>query len=450
MALFRKKDKKKIPEKKMIEDIGKQGTSWDMLGKGAFNPDDIGIDTYKYMIRTDAEIKAAYSLIKLSLLSRKWKVSSLESSQDIVEYIKYNFEHVESRLSGSLAKILTAILYGFSTTEIVWVLIETGKYKGKIGLKKLKSLDPETIIFDVDDKGNLKKVIQNVDSFGLEKGVNLPLEKLIIYTENKEFGNFYGNSRLRSIYKNWFIKETLLKFWNIALERWGQPIVIGTVPTPEDLDKMVKILDNLQNKSAIAKTEGWEVAALETGIGRSAGGDYKSAISYHNGQILKGMLVPSLLIDGGEGSSSGALGQTHFDIFTLMIQNLENDICGIVERYLIRPLVEYNFGTQTSYPEFRFEPLTKQELFNLARTFAILVKNGVIGADEQFMRDMMSLPHRDAAEAGPSTIAESKSKKKVPIPPPQTQIREIKDGGSQQVKTPKNVAAGLTKKEPRG
>jgi len=448
MAFFNFKKKKSVPVKKMIEDIGRQGTNWDLLGKGAFNPDDIGIDTYKYMIRTDAEIKAAFSLIKLSLLSRKWKVTSVEASQPIVEFIKYNFEHVESRLTGSIAKILTAILYGFSTTEIVWVLIDSGKHKGKIGLKKLKSLDPETIIFDVDEKGNLKKVLQKADTFGLDKGIALPIEKLIIYTENKEFGNFYGNSRLRSIYKNWFIKETLLKFWNIALERWGQPVVIGTVPTQEDLDKMVAILDNLQNKSAIAKTEGWEIAALETGIGRSSGGDYKNAINYHNGQILKGMLVPSLLIDGGEAAGSNALGQTHFDIFTLMIQNLENDICGIVERYLIRPLVEYNFGNQDTFPEFRFEPLTKQELFNLARTFALLVKNGVIGADEQFMRDMMSLPHRDAAEAGPSTIAEIKPKTKVPVPPAQTQIREIK--GSQQIKTPKSVAAGLTKKEPRG
>jgi len=452
MAFWNKnKKKKQIPVKKMIEDIGKQGQNWDLLGKGTYNPDDIGIETYKYMFKTDAEIKVGYSLIKLALLSRKWKVTSIESSQKIIEFIKYNFEHVENRLTGSIAKILTAIVYGFSVTEIVWILIGSGNYKGKIGLKKLKSLDPETIDFKVDNKGNLKSVKQKMDILSIDEGEDLPLEKLIIYSENKEFGNFYGNSRLRAVYKNWFIKETLLKFWNIALERWGQPIVIGTVPTTDDLDKMVKILQNLQNKSSIAKTEGWDIAALETGVGRSSGGDYKEAIEYHNEQILKGMLVPALLINSGAGGGSYALGQTHFDIFTLMIQNLENDICGIVEQYLIKPLVEYNFGNQKSYPEFRFEPLTKQELFNLARTFALLVKNGVIGADEQFMRDMMSLPHRDAAEAGPSTISDTKPKTKVPIPPAQTQIRKIKDGeGSQQVKTPKSVAEGLTKKEPRG
>lgn len=454
MSIFNFKKKNievpKPPVGKMISDVGKQMQNWSMLGKGTFNPDDIGLSTYKYMFHTDAEIKAAFSLIKLATLSRKWKVTSLEASQDTVEFIKYNFEHVESRLTGAMSKILSAIIYGFSVTEIIWTLYDVGQYKGKIGLKRLKSLDPLTISFELDDKGNLIGVTQNMSDTDEMKGIKLPKEKLIIYTEDKEFGNFYGNSRLRSVYKNWFIKETLLKFWNIALERWGQPIIIGTVPTTDDLEKMVAILNNLQDKSSIAKTEGWEIGALETGIGRSSGGDYENAINYHNSQILKGMLVPSLLIDSG-GSGSAALGQTHFDIFTLMVNNLENDICGIIENYLIKPLVEYNFGEQKSYPEFQFEPLTKQELYNLARTFAILVKNGVIGADEQFMRDMMSLPHRDAAEAGPSTIKDSKPKTKVPIPPAQTQIRKIEAGkGSQQVKTPKLVADGLTKKEPRG
>jgi len=454
MAFFNFKKKvevKKPPVGKMTADIGKQMQNWNMLGHGTYNPDDIGLDTYKYMASTDSEIKAAFSLIKLATLSRKWKVTSLESSQDIVEFIKYNFEHVESRLSGSLAKILSAIIYGFSVTEIIWTLYPEGQYKGKIGLKRLKSLDPMTVSFDMDVKGNLKGVTQKLSDTDDNKGTPLPKEKLIIYTEDKEFGNFYGRSRLRAVYKNWFIKETLLKFWNVALERWGQPIVVGTVPTTDDLDKMVDILNNLQDKSSIAKTEGWDIAALETGIGRSSGGDYSDAIKYHNAQILKGMLVPALLIDSGQGAGSYALGQTHFDIFTLMVKNLENDICGIIENYLIRPLVEYNFGEQKSYPEFQFEPLTKQELFNLARTFALLVKNGVIGADEQFMRDMMSLPHRDAAEAGPSTLAGSKPKEKVPIPPATTQIKKISETkGSQQIKTPKSTAEGLTKREPRG
>ena len=452
---FKKKKTDKEPSLKMLtSDVGRQGANLDALAQGKFNPDDIGIATYKHMFHTDAQIKAAFSLIRLALLSRRWKVTSLEASTEVVDYIKYNFEHVDSRINGVVSNILTSVLYGFSVSEIVWNLIDEGKYKGKIGLDKIKTLDPESITFDVDIKGNLKRVLQARATMSFEKPIILPLAKLIIHTENKEFGNYYGNSRLRSIYKNWFIKENLLKFWNIALERWGQPLVIGTVPTKDDLTLMKSILDNLQNKSSIAKTEGWDIAALETGIGRSSGGDYSDAIKYHNAQMLKGMLVPQLMIDAGQGGGSFALGQTQFDIFTIMIQNLENDIAGIVENFLIKPLVTMNFGDQKSFPEFQYEPLTKQELFNLARTFALLVKNGVVGADEQFMRDMMSLPHRDAAEAGPSTISDTKSKTKVPVPPPETQVQIRKDGdktkGSQQIKTPKAVAKGLTRPEPRG
>jgi phage gp29-like protein len=441
-----KNEKVDVDPKEMSKEVGRHiSIMWDNLAKGVYNPDDIGIDTYKYMFRTDSQIKAAYSLITLAVLSRKWKVSALDKKEEVVNFIKYNFEHVDGRISGALSQILSAIIYGFSVTEIVWKLIDDKEYRGKIGLKKLKTLDPETIEFKVDELGNLEGVVQN---FGDNETVELPLQKTIIYSENKEFGNYYGNSRLRSIYKNWFIKETLTKFWNIALERWGQPIIVGTVPSTDDLDKMINILNNLQNKSAIAKTEGWELGALETGIGRSSGGDYNVAIDYHNREITKGMLVPGLMIESTKGGSY-ALGQTQFDVFMLMIHNIENDLCGMIENYLIRPLVEYNFGEQESYPEFRFEPITKQDLFNMARTFAILVKNGVISPDEQWMRDMMSLPRQDISEAGPNTVKESKTKQKSDLPPAQTQVRIVKDG-SQQVKTPKLVADGLTKKEPRG
>ncbi len=433
----RKQPQADIPINKMVTEAGKQFTDWAELGKGLFNPDDIGIDTYKYMIKTDAQIKAGYSLIKLATLSRKWKVTSLTSGQEKIDFINFNFEQMEGRLMGSISKLLTAILYGFSTTEIVWKIYEEGKYKGKIGIKKLKDLDPSTITFKTDDFGNLTEVLQMTGDMTEDEAIHLPLEKLIIYTEDKQFGNMYGNSRLRSIYKNWFIKETLIRFWNIALERWGQPLIIGTVPTTADLDRMISILDNLQNKSSIAKTEGWEVAALETGIGRSSGGDYKNSIEYHNSQILRGMLVPSLLVGSGESSGSNALGQTHFDIFALMIQNLEKDINGIIEKFLIQPLIKFNFGPQDTYPNFQFEPLTKQDLFNLARTFSLLVKNGVINPEEQFIRDMMSLPHMDEAVAGTATTSSGKNKKVVVKP-------------SQQIKTPKMVADGLTKKEPRG
>ena len=72
--------------------------------------------------------------------------------------------------------------------EVVYKLIDEGKYKGKIGIKKLKDLDPETITFNVSKYGDIEKIIQSKGDES-DKGIIIPLDRAIVYTLDKEFGN---------------------------------------------------------------------------------------------------------------------------------------------------------------------------------------------------------------------------------------------------------------------
>uniref|UniRef100_A0A6M3L642 Portal protein n=1 Tax=viral metagenome TaxID=1070528 RepID=A0A6M3L642_9ZZZZ len=444
-----------VREKPNVREYGVQGnltTNWNkFFGLGdVLNPDEIGIQTYKEMMK-DAEVRVGFNFIRNSILSRKWKLSYPEKTNNkeagkILEFIRFSFGDIDenAQFEKSLGKLLYAIPYGFSVIEIVWKIIKGGKFSGKVGIKKLKDLDPEHIFFETNKYGDIEKIIQKT---GDDKDITIPLEKAIVYTLDKEFGNHYGTSRLRSVHKNWFVKKVVIKFWNIALERFGMPILVGTVPSKNDLDKMLTLLDNVQTRSSIAKTEGWEIEALETGIGKSAGGDYKDALEYHNSQILRGMLVPPLLISGKGGGGSYALSNTQFGLFQTMLKGLEIDISNIVEEKIIKPLVIFNYGTQDVYPQFVFEPMTKEDLLNLSKVFALLVKNGVVGNDEQWMRDMMGVPHRDVAEVTRDTIKD-KTKDKgegatKPIPAQRIeQTRIDKTKGTQQVKTGKTPTTG--------
>lgn len=427
IKLFSKFQRKveEIDKSKLTKEIALAGNSIDW-GRmvGSYNPDDIGIATYKEMMK-DSTVKAAYSLIKYAILSRGWKISYTNTKGDlkILENVSYILDNMDGRLEGALSGIVSALTYGFSVSEIVWKIIESGKFAGKLGVKKIKSLDPENIEFICDEFGNLQKVVQNFD---LSRVVEIPVEKTIIYVNEKEFGNYYGVSRLRTVYKNWFIKKAVTTYWNIALERFGCPMLIGTVPNSQDLEKMTAILDNIQMKSSIAKTAGWEITALETGVGRSSGGDFKGAMEYHDEQIFKGLLVPSLLVDQPK-SGSYALATTQFGVFQLMLNNLENDLSTLLEEYLIKPIVTYNFGEQEVFPQFNFMPLTKDDLLNLSKVFALLVKNGIVGTDEGWMRDMMGIPHRDVAEITRDKI-DPKQKESVP-PPTKSQQVKVPDVG---------------------
>ena len=419
------------------KEVALQTINWDNLSQESYNPDAVGVSTYKNMMK-DAEVKAAFSLIKFSTLSRNWKVvysEKAKDSEEIVKFLRYCFDHMDGRLNGSLSNFLYAIPYGFAVSEIVYKIIKEGEFSGKVGIRKIKGLDPETIAFKTDKYGNLKNVYQEPQEIGSEK-IDLPLDRLIVYTNEKEFGNYYGNSRLRSVYKNWFIKDAVTKFWNIALERFGMPMLIGRVPSPKDLEEMRTTLMNAQAKSSLATVEGWEISTLETGIGRSSGGDYKSCLDYHNGQICKGMLIPESLVGGAAGGSF-AKAKVGFDLFVLMLKSLETDLCSIVEQYLIKPLLVYNFGELDEYPQFVFEPLTKAEFLELAKVFSLLVRNGVVGADESWIRDMLRVPKRSETSVSSDTRNVDSGEEEGKNPPPETKIIKTEEGGKV-IESPKN------------
>jgi len=438
MPIFKPRKKKVLYTigKVKTTEVGLQTVNWNNLGIGTYNPDEVGIDVYKNMMK-DAEVRAAFNLIKFSTLSREWKIiypEEAKQSEEIVKYLCYAFEHMDGRLDGGLSNLLSALPFGFAVSEIVLKKFVDGPFSGKVGVKKMKGLDPATITFITDKYGNLKKVMQNTGEFGTQP-IKLPLERLIIYTNEKEFGNYYGTSRLRAIYKNWFIKDVITKFWNISLERFGMPMLIGKVPSSKDLTEMRNVLENAQARSSLAVVDGWEVSALETGIGRSAGGDYKSCLDYHNSQILKGLLVPGTLI-GAETGGSFARAKVSFQIFQLMLKSLETDIGGIVEKYLIEPLIKYNYGELDKYPQFVFEPLTRAEFLELAKVFALLVRNGVVGSDETWMRDMMRVPKRSEAVISRDTREVKTGEEPTKIPPPETRIIKTDKGGP--IVSPKN------------
>ena len=80
VTVSRKKDKPRFGES------GRQGSdsiaNWDkFFGLSNANPDDVGIGTYKEMLK-DAEVKTGYNIIRHSILSRNWKVSFPEKGKD--------------------------------------------------------------------------------------------------------------------------------------------------------------------------------------------------------------------------------------------------------------------------------------------------------------------------------------------------------------------------------
>ena len=170
-----------------------------------YNPDELvgkkGLAIYRKMA-VDEQIKAAIYTKIFAVLSSGWEIQApeipeeeKEAGDELVEFVKWNFEEMEGHFDSKLQEMLTALIYGYAVGEKVFYLIDFGKFAGKIGQKDIKFRRPESIDFEADEYGNL------LENGVVQTGKMLPRDKFLIYSYRKQFSNYYGQSDLREAYR---------------------------------------------------------------------------------------------------------------------------------------------------------------------------------------------------------------------------------------------------------
>lgn len=344
-----------------------------------FNPSDFTFEVYDKMLK-DGQVKAGLDMIKLSATSRGFTVTGDDpETRKYADFINQNFEMLQGNLEDTIAEMLSALEYGFSCTEKVF------EYKdGKIMLKKLKVLDPHTISVKTNKFGDIEYVIQRIGS----KEIKIPRNKIIWYAYDKRFGNLYGNSILRNVYKHWYIKDKMYRFANIAYERYGTPLLIGKVQDARDVNKMTKLLEKINAMTGLAISGGDDIKAIQ-----GSNADFIGYIEHHDRKIMEAMLVPPMLLGLSRGQSgSYALTGNQFDIFMIRLEALQRDLKSLIEEEIIRPLIDLNFPNVKAYPAFNFKPLANEDIEKMARVFNMMIQAQVIAPTEEWIREELGFP----------------------------------------------------------
>lgn len=330
-----------------------------------YNPDDLvgkkGLKVYN-TVRKDAQVKAALSIKKLAVLSSGWEIFS--GDETIRNFINDNFLYLDNcNFDKCLFEILTAVDFGFSVTERVLKFIEEGEWKGYFGLKYLKTRNPEYIDFEFDQYGNLfpDGIKQN--------NINLPTGRFIIYSYRKEFSNHYGKSDLREIYRDFFIKDQLLHYMAMSMERFGEPIFKFTPQrtlTRSQKDALFTVVERIKSRTTLILPPGVELELLQ-GDPRGAR-TFLQAIELCDKQIRVGLLLPGLMGLSAENvAGSFARAEKEFDVFIWIVSQIRKELEDLINEQLIQPLTDVNYiVTKDEYPKFRFKDIVNEEkLFEL-------------------------------------------------------------------------------------
>ena len=385
--------------------------SWWSANARIYNPQDdlIGrksMDLYDQM-RRDAQVKAAMALKKGAALSTGWEVvPATDKKKDKVpaEFVEWTLKHLDP-LYGSfddcLREILTALDYGFSVTEIVLKYLEEGPYKGKYGLRTLKTRRPHDFSFDVDAFDNLK-------ADGLKQnwmGEPLPLDKFLLYVYQREFGNWKGLSDLRSAYAPWWMKDNVWRWVGIYAERFAIPIPVGKFPPghpfPQEIADFRQMLSNIQANTSFTFPNSFELL-LQEASGRGID-IFKWLIEESNMEITRSILVPNRLgVSSEPTTGSYSQARKHFDVFMLVVDDLRRDLAeDVIQVQLVNRLVDWNYTVEDP-PKFKWLPFTSEEEAALFTLWLQAVTGKVVKPtfeDESHIRSVTGFPEREETEA---------------------------------------------------
>jgi len=389
-------------------ELGATGTSVfsGLLYEEDYNSDLHGekaIKTYDRMRRSDGQVKAGLLACKLPLMVARWDVApaSKESIDvEIAETVKNDlFDGMSITWDDFLRQALIMLDFGHMPFEKVWELRE-----GRYTWRKLAPRLPQSIVeWHVTDAGGLDFIRQQATIGNRFEQIDIPAEKLLVFTHEKEGSNFRGISLLRAAYKHWYYKNNLYAIDGMAAERHGIGLASFTYPdsaTQAQKDAIKEIGERLHSHERAYEAHpasiGFELKGVSGQLHNILG-----SIDHHDLQIVRSILAQFMNL--GSKSGSYALSQDQSQFFLMALQAVGKNVCNTINRYAIREMVDYNWNVNR-YPHLTVSGLDSPDVLGYASAIAQLITSGAITADlevENELRRMVKLPLKSADSETP-------------------------------------------------
>jgi len=390
-------------------ELGSTGTSFfsGILTGEEYNTDlqgSKGRDIYEKMRKSDAQVKATLLACELPLRAAIWRMEPASDDPgdvEIAEFVENNLmEGMTITFDSFLKHVLLMLPFGYSIFERVYALED-----GRIKWRKLAPRLPKTLYkWNINKQdGGLDGIEQFVFKNDKYEFVDIPADRLVIFTNDKEGSNFEGTSLLRAAYKHWYYKSNLERIDAIAAERHALGVPTLEIPdtaTTEDIAKADKILQRLHahEKSYMRHKAGWsfDIKGLSGSIK-----EIMPSIEYHDRMIGHSILA-SFLTLGSRDVGSYALSRDQSSFFLMALNAIGKNVCDTMNRYAIQPLVDYNWNVE-SYPKLAYSPLETRDIESYCNAISGLIEKGALttGTDvENTLRDLLKLPPKPEPEEG--------------------------------------------------
>jgi hypothetical protein len=381
---------------------GEQVSFLNLPGGGA-----VGFDTTQLTLRDFRQMKGHYqinsslSVLTFMMHQMEWHIECTDKR--IADHVQWNLGDIWSRLVRAMSQSLWA---GYSPNVLQWENDITGR---QVVLTKIKDLYPEDcrVHWDKVEKtirknGATQKIQHSVyggiDQLGAPELI--PVDNSYWYPILMENGNYYGRRLLESAFQPWFFSTLIHLFANRYYERYGEPTPIGRAPYEDEMDVngtpvkgnvlMGMLIQQLRNRSTVVlpnertpmgdETDPKYDYQLEYLESQMRGADFERYMTRLDEEMSLAMFTPILMMRTADVGSYN-LGTQHSQVYQWMLNAIAGDWADYINKYIIRPMVRFNFTERAPEAKIRFMKMGKIQTDILQSVVSALVSKGAIKPD---------------------------------------------------------------------
>lgn len=385
------------------------------------------VEVNERMETTDAQVKGLLLATFLPVRRMRWELDPAEARPEAVALAHEDLnlpvradEQMIARRGGfnhdrHLGHSLRAVSQGHYHFEEVLELRDDGL----LHLEKLGTRPPRSLIgIRVDEHGNLVAIEQMAAGFGFTGGrvMGAPVggirtmkanptgaafdnHVLTYLWDTADDGDQVGRSVLRACYRNFLVKDALIRVDAVKHERnamgvpWFQVDPAASGPQIEDLARKAEEI----RASSIGGGAGpgkLQIAGVEGTLPDTIG-----SIRYHDEQMAKALMQMLFNLGGDANSGARALGDTFAERAVELQGSIADWYCEATQAFIDRQ-IERNFGPDEASPQITY---TRTEPYEVAfADLAKAVKEGLIAVTPElraYVEERFKVPGQAGASA---------------------------------------------------
>ncbi|OOZ41650.1 hypothetical protein BOW53_02940 [Solemya pervernicosa gill symbiont] len=297
---------------------------------------------------------------------------------EIAEAVREQFRRPEFR---SMKKaLMDALGKSYSAVEIMWdrgALWQPAAFEWR---------DPRFFRFDRETGRELRLL----DESDMLNGIALEPYKFIVHRPQLKMGLPIRSGLARLVAVSYMCKSYALTDWLAFAEVFGMPIRVGRYgpgASNEDINTLISAVANIGSDAAAAIPNSMNIEFIEGG--KSAGGHelFQRLAEWLDKQTSKAVLGQTMTTDDG---SSQSQANVHNEVREDIQEDDAADLAETLNRDVIRPFVDLNFGPQENYPRAEINIPQPENIEALAKALEVFVPLG-LQVKESEIRDKLSL-----------------------------------------------------------